>query len=218
MRSLRLIALAAAALCLHGCAAQVSRWIVATRDRQGDYALHAHNLPEASLAYKLALQVAPHDEHARQGAVTVQLALAAEYYRGGKLEDAFEALALAEAIDPENPRVADLRTSLEAARLKRELVTSNYPSYRSDANDIRRAYQRLRDLDARIVASIQRFGYSYDTTDLSDAIRDSYALNEQVVKNTNRLVSLRQLAESGLPDRAKGTETLAPPASLLPLP
>jgi hypothetical protein len=52
---------------------------------------------------------------------------------------------------------------------------------------------------------------------LTDAIRKSYALDAQIARDVKRLVNLRQLAESGAPE-ASTADSLAPPASLLPLP
>jgi hypothetical protein len=81
---------------------------------------------------------------------------------------------------------------------------------------LRRAYAQLAAQNAEILTALQRFDYTYDTADLGDAIRQSYALNEEVTRLTNRLVQYRQLVESGIPEH--GAENLAPPASLLPLP
>ncbi|MBV8600602.1 MAG: hypothetical protein JO359_03450 [Candidatus Eremiobacteraeota bacterium] len=200
-----------------GCAGAVESWIVRTRDAQGDRALQRGNLHDAALAYKLALDVSPADRHARAGAVAVQLSLAQGAYRNGKLEEAFAELDVAERIEPKNPYVVDLREQLSEARLKREIVLSNYPTYKASAQEIVRAYIQLRTVDQQIIASLRRFGYTYDTIDLNKAIDGSSLLGAEVAKNTARLVQFRQAVESGATAESPG-QALAPPSSLLPLP
>ncbi|MGH7661895.1 MAG: hypothetical protein ACRENA_13395 [Vulcanimicrobiaceae bacterium] len=207
--------LALSLLSTTGCAGPVESWIVRTRDSQGDRALISHNLKDAALAYRLALDVDPRDPHARAGAVSVQLELAEQSYRSGRLADALDALAVAEKIDPKDPSVIDLRQQLSEARLKREIVISNYPSYRTAGQDIIRSYTQLNTLNTSIVNSLKRFQYSYDTVDLSRAIDMSYELNQDVKRNLTRLERFRQIVETGT---GTGNERLAAPSSLLPLP
>lgn len=208
-------ALVFTALTTTGCARTVEGWIVRTRDNQGDRALVAHNLKDAALAYRLALDVNPKDPHARAGAVNVQLQLAEQAYRGGRLIDALTDLAIAEKIDPKNPSVVDLRQQLSEARLKREIVISNYPAYRTAGQDIIRSYTQLNTLNQSIVGSLRRFQYSYDTVDLARAIDSSYELGIEVRRNLARLQRFRQVVETGT---GQGSEQLTPPSSLLPLP
>lgn len=215
---IRKIVVSLLALCLlstAGCAGAVESWIVRTRDNQGDRALSMHNLKDAALAYRLALEVDPKDPHARAGAVSVQLELAEQAYRGGRLADALGDLSIAEKIDPKNPSVMDLRQQLSEARLKREIVISNYPSYRTAGQDIIRSYTQLNALNTSIVNSLKRFQYSYDTVDLSRALDMSYELNQEIKRNQTRLERFRQVVETGT---GTGAERLAPPSSLLPLP
>lgn len=200
-----------------GCAGAVESWIVRTRDNQGDRALQQGNLKEAALAYRLALEVNPADEHARTGAVSVRLALAELAYRNGKLDDAFSELAVAAKIDPTNPNVIDLREQLNQARLKREIVLSNYPTYKATGQELIRSYVQLKATDQDIVNGLKRFGYTYDTTDLAKAIEGSYQLAAEVSRNTSRLVAFRQAVESGYGAQTPGAGLAAPP-SLLPLP
>src|ERR1700694_5158006 len=96
-RPLLLAALLIASAPLTGCASSISSWIVETRNHQGDVALTRARmsnpispayLEEASKAYTLALRVDPKDEHARSGAVAVQLENAAQDYRASKFDDA----------------------------------------------------------------------------------------------------------------------------------
>ena len=64
-----------------GCAGTLTRYIVDTRNHQGDLAYEARNLADAAVAYRLALRLAPQDEHARAGLAAVQLRLADELIR-----------------------------------------------------------------------------------------------------------------------------------------
>jgi tetratricopeptide (TPR) repeat protein len=215
-----LIAFSLAALAMPlattGCASSIAGWIVKERNHQGDVALVHGNYPDASVAYQLALKIDPVNKHARDGLITVQIRLAQTFFAASKFDDAIDALAVASRYSPSDERVQSLRGEIEQAEIKRDIVVSNYPSYKVTGASIRRGYTQLKTLNKDILDSLHRFDYTYDTADLSAAIRQSYALNEEVVRQTARLQQYRQLVESGVPEHA--TETLAPPASLLPLP
>lgn len=212
-------ALLAAALLfgVSGCATGVAQWIAQARDHQGDVALARGNDADAAEAYELALKVEPHDEHARAGFVTVQSRLAQVLFTHSKFEDAIDALAPAEKYSTDDPRITALRSQIEQAQIKRDIVVSNFPSYKEATVGIRRSFTAARRTTEEIGTSIARFEYTYDTSDLTDAIRKSYALDAQIARDVKRLVNLRQLAESGAPE-ASTADSLAPPASLLPLP
>jgi len=199
-----------------GCAPAIASWIVKERNHQGDVALARGNYPDASVAYQLALKLDPANVHARTGLTTVQIRLAQTFFAASKFDDALEALAVAARSSPGDDRVAALHNEIVQAQVKRDIVVSNYPLYKVTGASLRRAYTQLKTQDQAILAALKRFDYTYDTTDLSAAIRQSYALNEEVARLTNRLQQYRQLVESGVPEH--GAENLAPPASLLPLP
>jgi tetratricopeptide (TPR) repeat protein len=220
MRTIRLCVfiLAAAVLPLGttGCASSVAQWIVKTRNHQGDVALTHRNFPDASIAYQLALKIDPANVHARDGLINVQVRLAQAFFAASKFEDAIDALAVAAKYSPADDRVQSLRGQIEQAEIKRDIVVSNYPSYQVTGTGIQRAYAQLKTQANEISLALKRFDYTYDTADLAAAIRQSYALNEEVTRLTTRLQQYRQLVESGVPEHAG--ESLAPPASLLPLP
>lgn len=217
MRLFRLLLVVLVLAGATGCATHVKSWIVATRNQQGDVALDRGNLSEASLAYRLALAVDQNDVHARTGLTTVQLQLAANEFRSSKFDDAIAALAVAAKYEPQSVRLAELRAEIEQAKIKRLIVLSNYPSYKESAVTIRAAYNDLIAQNRRIIAELAAFSYTYDTSHLTTAIRSSYDITQELQRNTRRLITFRQLVESGIP--ATGTaSTLAPPASLLPLP
>jgi tetratricopeptide (TPR) repeat protein len=200
-----------------GCASDVARWIAQTRNHQGDVALEQKNYADAADAYQLALRVEPNDAHARVGFVSVQLRLAQKLFTDSKFEDAIDGLALAERYSPGDERIAALRSAIEQAEIKRDIVVSNFPSYKEASTNIRRSFVAVRHSAEQISSSIARFEYTYDTNDLTKAIGLSYNLDAQLTRDTKRLITLRQLAESGAPE-SKAPDSLAPPASLLPLP
>jgi tetratricopeptide (TPR) repeat protein len=199
-----------------GCASGVAQWIVRTRNHQGDVALEHRNYPDASIAYQLALKIDPSNVHARDGLTDVQIRLAQTLFANSKFEDAIGALAVAARYSPHDDRVQSMRGQIEQAEIKRDIVVSNYPNYKVTGAGILRSYNQLRTETNEISLALRRFDYTYDTADLSTAIRQSFALGAEVTRLTNRLQQYRQLVESGVPEHAG--ESLAPPASLLPLP
>ncbi len=202
---------------LGGCAGGLSSFIVSTRNHQGDTALANQNFPDAALAYRLALRVAPNDEHARAGLAQVQLDIAAQDYTRSKFDDAIAALAIATKYAPGSVRLAELRAEVEQARVKRQIVLSNFPTYRETGLALRKSYAQLHVESSAIVSTLQRFNYTYDSTELLKAIRQSNQLGTEVSKLTARLGNYRQLVEAGSPERS-GNAPLSPGASLLPLP
>ncbi|BDE06319.1 hypothetical protein WPS_15950 [Vulcanimicrobium alpinum] len=210
------VALAMLPLATTGCASDVAHWIAQTRNRQGDVSLSRGNYPDASVAYQLALKIDPTNQHARTGLVDVQLTLAKTFFAASKFEDAIDALAVAAKYAPSDDRVQSMRNEIEQSEIKRDIVVSNYPSYKVTGAALRRSFEQLKTQNNDLLLALKRFDYTYDTADLSAAIRQSYALNDEVARLTGRLVQYRQLVESGIPEH--GTENLAPPASLLPLP
>ena len=207
--------LAASILC--GCAGSIERWIVNTRVHQGDAALERGNVRDAELAYRLALRVDPSDVRAQTGYVEAAAGLAKEEYAKGDFEDALATIAQGLAVDPASVRLAGLKTTIDQAKLKREIVISNYPTYRESGVSIQKAYQDLDSTNKLLLRSLRRFGYTFDTEDLTDAIKRSYELQLDVAKNTNRLIAYRQLVTSGVPATSE-TMTTSNTTSLLPLP
>ncbi|GAC1540612.1 MAG: hypothetical protein NVS2B17_17060 [Candidatus Velthaea sp.] len=201
-----------------GCATNVAQWIVSTRNHQGDVALQHYNYQDASVAYQLALKVDPANQHARAGLVSVQTQLAQSAFASSRFDDAIDALAIAAKYSPEDERIVQLRSQVEQAQIKRDIVVSNYPAYRETGASIRRNYDLLKAQSNEIALSLRKFNYTYDTSQLTKAIRLSYEMNADIARYTNRLSQFRQLVESGVPESSKAAENLAPPASLLPLP
>jgi tetratricopeptide (TPR) repeat protein len=205
------------ALSLSGCAGSIENWIVNTRVHQGDVALAAGNVADAELSYRLALKVDPKNERARAGFVEAAAGLAQSLYTKGDFDDAIAAINDALKYDPESVRLSAMKTALDQAKLKREIVISNYPTYYEAGLQIEKAYEQLDLSNKEILKNLKRFSYTYDPQDLTDAIKQSYSLQLDVAKNTNRLISYRQVVESGVPVSAPQASS-ASAASLLPLP
>ncbi len=203
-----------------GCAGPVAQWIVDTRIHQGDTALLRGSLPEAELAYRLALRVDPANARARAGFSSVATEIASTQFKAGKLDDALETLTSAAKYDPQSVRIAGLRSQVEQAKVKREIVISNYPTYKEADAQIRTGYLQLKLMDQRVLQHLNRFDYNYNIAELNKAIQNSYEFNREVARVTNRLVLYRQLVESGVAPTGESVPdaSLAPPASLLPLP
>jgi len=210
--------IACSMLATTGCATSIAHWIVQTRDHQGDVALAHRNFADASVAYQLALKIEPTDKHAAAGLISVQVRLAQTAFAASKFDEAITNLQIAAKVSPHDERVEALRSQIEQAEIKRDIVGSNYPSYRETGAQIRRSYDGVKEQSAAISLALRRFNYTYDTADLTRAIQLSYELNSDIARSTNRLILYRQLVESGVPERSHAAERLAAPASVLPLP
>jgi hypothetical protein len=209
--------LASIVLATTGCASSIAAWIVQTRNHQGDVALAHQNDADASVAYQLALRIDPQDDHARTGLVAVQARIAQKFFAASRFDDAVAALAVANKYAAGDERIEALRAQIEQAEIKRDIVVSNYPAYKEAGASIRRSLVQVRDQTAQIAIALRRFDYTYDSSELTLAIRQSYELDDEIARITNRMVQYRQLVDSGIPESASNT-AIAPPASLLPLP
>ncbi len=213
----RLSATLALALGLTGCSGAIQQWIVNARVHQGEIALERSDVRDAELAYRLALRVDPNDPRAQSGYVRAAAGVAQAQYAKGNFEDALSTIHDGLVVDPESVRLAALKRTIEAARLEREIVVSNYPSYREAGSALARSYEQLQVTNAQLVRSLKRFSNTFDDADLVSAIKRSYELQLDVAKNANRLIQYRQLVTSGVP--ASASEAAAPSTtSLLPLP
>jgi tetratricopeptide (TPR) repeat protein len=200
-----------------GCASSIQQWIVSARVHQGALALERGNVRDAELAYRLALRVDPKDPRAQAGYVHAAAGLAQIQYSKGDFDSALATIHDGLAVDPQSVRLAALQRTIEEARLKREIVITNYPTYRETRLQLQRAYEQLNTTNKLLLASLKRFGYTFDASDLTTAIKRSYELQLDIVKNGNHLILYRQLVTSGVPT-AGSTSTTPSTTSLLPLP
>ena len=213
----RLVAIVCGAALLSGCAGSIERWIVNTRIHQGELALARGDARDAELAYRLALRVDPKNVQARAGFVEAAAALARVEYTKGTFDDALATVDEGLAVDSQSVRLAALKETIDQAKLQREIVLSNYPTYRAAAQEIQHAYQRLNVTNALLLHDLKRFGYTFDGSNLTSAIKRSYELQLELSKNTNRLILYRQLVTSGAPEAPSESTTFGA-GSLLPLP
>ena len=212
------IALALAALSMTGCAGSITSWIVDTRVHQGDVALERGNPKDAELAYRLALKVDPNNEPARAGMIESSYALAQVLYSKGDFEGALTTIAEGMKVDPTSVRLSALKSAIEDAKLKREIVISNYPTYKTAGAALTASYEALNASNKSILSALKAFSYTYNTDELTLAIKRSYDLEIEVARNTNRMITYRQVVTSGIPGAAQTTTTSVSGASLLPLP
>lgn len=173
---------------------------------------------DAELAYRLALRVDPKDRRARAGYVDAAASLARLEYTKGAFDDALAIVDEGLAVDSQSVRLAALKATIDQAKLQREIVLSNYPTYRAAALEIQRAYQQLNATNALLLRNLRRFGYTFDASELTAAIKRSYELELDVAKNTNRLVLYRQLVTAGVPEAPSASSAAFGASSLLPLP
>jgi hypothetical protein len=213
----RSVVAACAAALLAGCAGSIERWIVNTRVHQGDVAMMHGDARDAALAYRLALRVDPRDPQARAGYVDAAAELARLQYGKGSFDDALATVDAGLSVDSQSAPLAGLKATIEQAKLQREIVLTNYPTYHTAGLEIQRSYAQLNAMNAVLLRDLKRFGYTFDTDQLTTAIKRSYEMQLELTKDTNRLIVYRQLVSSGVPETPAESTTFGA-ASLLPLP
>jgi hypothetical protein len=179
--------------------------------------LEHQNDADASVAYQLALRVDPANEHAKTGLVAVQRRIATRLFQTSKFDEAVAALQIASRYAPGDDRIAALQGQIEQAEIKRDIVVSNYPAYRETGGSIRRQVDGIAQSGKQLAVTLRRFDYTFDSSDLTDAIRQTFELTDETQRIARRLVRYRQLVDSGVPETADSSAA-EPAASLLPLP
>jgi tetratricopeptide (TPR) repeat protein len=215
-RFLTTLALAGLALTTSGCAGSISHWIVAQRDHQGDVSVADGNIPDASVAYGLALRIDPHDSHARSAFITVQAKLANQLFAASRYEEALAALRAAAKYAPDDDRIVGLMQQIAQAQINQKIVASNYPSYKTTETSIAHSIADLKTLSLDVDANLKRFDATYDTNQLTETIRSAYELEYAVKRLERRLLQYRELVDTGVPESS--SESAQSGGSLLPLP
>ncbi|MDQ6781798.1 MAG: hypothetical protein M3Z37_11685, partial [Candidatus Eremiobacteraeota bacterium] len=162
--------LCASTLCLGGCAQSLTHWMVGVRSAQGDQALTRLNLKDAETEYALALALDPKNAHARTGLGKVLYLRAKEDFINSKLDDAEVAAQRALRYAPGDAATLALSNEIEAAKIRREIVISNYPLYGAIGSRLRPAFKSVTTTNAEIQKQLKAFASDYDTAHLTRAI------------------------------------------------
>jgi|SRR5450755_2770058 tetratricopeptide (TPR) repeat protein len=201
---------------LAGCGGTVTHWMVDLRSSQADAALKTGSVAEALGEYQLALRLDPKNVHARAGLARALTLRAKAEFTDSKLDDAGTDIADALRYAPSDSVALALAGQIEQARIRREVVLSNYPLYESMATSIADSLKTLVSTNAQISKELKAFRADYDTGHLTKAIVESYDLEDEAHRATQRLVSYRALVQSGAVNRAAAAAADAP--NLLPIP
>ncbi len=213
-RPLALTCVLSLALTCGGCGG-AARWMVDLRTSQGDAALKTNNVAEALSEYQLALRLEPKNARARAGLATALSLRAKAEFIDSKLDAAGADIAEALSYAPSDSVAQALATQIEQAKIRREVVLANYPLYESMGASIGDGLKTIVSANKQIAKELKEFRADYDTGHLTKAIVDSYNLEYEANRSTQRLISYRALVQSGAESKA-AAQAQAP--ELLPLP
>ncbi len=217
LKRLLVLCTAVAALAASGCAGALSQSIVNLRNAQGDAALDNGNVIEAEKEYGLALAMAPKDTHARDGLAHVLYLHARANFLASKLDEARAEAQKALTYAPKDSATLDLASEIEQAKIRRDIVIANYPSYQAMATSIEDSLKAAGLANKDVQKELTAFRSDYDVARLRKGIELSYDFEEQTHRITQRLIAYRALVESGAPGaKAPPAQTETP--SLLPIP
>ena len=202
------------ALSCAGCGG-AARWMVDLRTSQGDAALKSGNVAEALGEYELALRLDKKNVRARAGLATALALRAKEEFANSKLDAAGADIAQALEYAPSDSVAQALSTQIEQAKIRREVVLSNYPLYETMGASIADGLKTIVSANKEIAKQLKAFRADYDTDHLTRAIVDSYNLESEANRSTQRLISYRALVQSGAETHA-AAQAQAP--ELLPIP
>ena len=199
-----------------GCAGSMTGWLVNLRNSQGDSALENKNYLEAEREYRLALALAPKDKRARAGLAQVLYQRALTNFTASKLDYAESEIRDALKYAPDDPNAQGLASEIEQARIRRDIVISNYPSYETMGASIAAALKSITALNKDIQKQIKAFGYDYDAGRLTKAISEAYDLQDEMTRIAQRLISYKALVQAGAPKSQ--TQLPGQTTNLLPIP
>ncbi len=199
-----------------GCAGPVTRWMVNLRTAQGDSALARPNLAEAEKEYRLALALDPRNAHAKAGLAKVLYLRARTEFGSSQLDAAAEDITQSLRYAPDDAAALALANEIEQAKIRREIVQTNYPLYGSITAALVPAFRQVAASSKEIQKQVKAFSNDFDAAHLTKAILQSYDLEDEVHRITLRLIAYRGYVTSG---QAKGAAPAAANApALLPIP
>ncbi|PZR60403.1 MAG: hypothetical protein DLM53_12135 [Candidatus Eremiobacter antarcticus] len=216
LRTAAAITIGLASMTAWGCAQPITRWMVELRTSQGDQAMKRPNLADAEKEYKLALALDPHNAHARAGLAKVLYLKANEYFRASKLDEADIEIKRSLRLVPSDAGTQALAGRIEQAKIRREIVISNYPLYGSLRASLNPAFKVITATNLEIEKQIKLFASDYDTAHLTRAILESYDLQDEAHRMALRLIAYRSLVQSGGSKARAPIQSQTP--SLLPVP
>lgn len=208
------VLVAATELC--GCAQSITHWMVDLRTSQGDVGLARTNLKDAEKEYGLALALDPKNAHARAGLARVLYLRAKEDFANSKLDEAEAEVQRALLYAPNDAATLALANQIEQAKIRREIVQSNYPLYGSIAATLRPAFKSVTATNAEIQKQIKAFNSDYDTAHLTRAIIEAADLEDEAHRIGLRLITYRGLVQTGAEKTKAPIQSDTP--SLLPIP
>ncbi len=211
------VTLASCALALGGCSASLKDRIVELRNAQADAALQTDNIVEAEKEYSLALALAPNDEHARTGLAKVAYLHAKADVGAGDVDEANIEIQKALKYAPKDAAALDLASAIDQARIRRDIVVANFPTYKASSDAIRELLKANALANKNIQLALHDFNTDYDVTHLRKAIALSTDLEDEDHRVTQRLIAYRAQIEAGEPGATRVQSTEEVPG-LLPIP
>jgi tetratricopeptide (TPR) repeat protein len=210
-------ALCASLLTLGGCTGLFRNQLVELRNAQADAALQSQNVVEAEKEYGLALSLAPNDEHARAGLAHSLYLHAKANLLAGDIDEAYIEVQKALKYAPKDAALLDLASAIDEAKIRRDIVVSNYPSFKSSGDIISGLLKSNAQADKDIQLQLHDFHIDYDTAHLNKAIAQSYDLEEEQHRLTQRLIAYKGQIEAGAPGQTRAQPQVEMPG-LLPIP
>lgn len=205
------------ALSLCGCTGAFRNQLVALRNAQADAALQSQNVVEAEKEYSLALSLAPNDEHARAGLARSLYLHAKANLVTGDIDEAYIEVQKALKYAPKDAAVLDLATAIDEAKIRRDIVVSNFPSYKTSSDAISAMLKANGQSNKDIQLQIHDFHIDYDAAHLNKAIAQSFDLEEEQHRVTQRLIAYKGQLEGGAPGQTRAQPQVEMPG-LLPIP
>jgi tetratricopeptide (TPR) repeat protein len=214
-RALVAVALACS-LCCAGCAGSITQWMIGMRNSQGDTALANGNVQDAEKEYRLALALNPHNSHARAGLAEVLYLTAKQDFAGSKLDEAALEIGQSLQYGPDNAAALALSNEIGQAKIRREIVISNYPLYGSINAALAPAFKAVSESNYLMAKEVKAFANDFDTAHLTKAIANSYDLEDEIHRIRSRLITYRAYVLSGSAKATSAAGTSGP--ALLPIP